>query len=359
MAAQLPRAADRPRMAASRHRCLWARSSECNEPNQMQRPPHWRGPGVFVPISFTDLGVPDDLVAVLTKRGITEPFDVQAATIPDAFKSSRACGRAPTGSGKTVAFGGTARRGSEASVSRRPHPRPTAPAHRSDLRELERSQPPAISASPPSARGRYEGRRRGGPVSTCRRVPGRLADLLRQGAPARRRRGGRHRRSRPHHVDSCRGRRLPPDPKTRQTYILATLDAIKVLTRLPAPQRITRPARRLTGGRTMCVCTDGPKRAGSSPARARSRPTIVFCRARAPTGSRPSLSAGAGPPSTVAVRRTSGTERRVRRQRRSAHATDVCWQIHVDGVARAPLRHPKTARPTCTARRTPARATAS
>src|SRR4029079_6183123 len=105
MAAQLPRAADAPRMAASRHRCLWARSSECNEPNQQQRPPQWRGPGVFVPISFTDLGVPDDLVAVLTKRGITEPFDVQAATIPDALTGRDVCGRAPTGSGKTIAFG--------------------------------------------------------------------------------------------------------------------------------------------------------------------------------------------------------------------------------------------------------------
>ena len=58
-----------------------------------------------MPISFTDLGVPDDLVAVLTKRGITEPFDVQAATIPDALAGRDVCGRAPTGSGKTIAFG--------------------------------------------------------------------------------------------------------------------------------------------------------------------------------------------------------------------------------------------------------------
>ena len=35
--------------------------------------------------SFTDLGLAPDLVAALAARGITEPFPVQAATIPDAL----------------------------------------------------------------------------------------------------------------------------------------------------------------------------------------------------------------------------------------------------------------------------------
>ncbi|MDZ7732963.1 MAG: DEAD/DEAH box helicase, partial [Acidimicrobiia bacterium] len=35
--------------------------------------------------SFADLGVPDDLVPVLTGRGIIEPFPIQAATLPDAL----------------------------------------------------------------------------------------------------------------------------------------------------------------------------------------------------------------------------------------------------------------------------------
>ena len=56
-------------------------------------------------MSFSDLGVPADLVAALAQRGITEPFDVQAATIPDALAGRDVCGRAPTGSGKTIAFG--------------------------------------------------------------------------------------------------------------------------------------------------------------------------------------------------------------------------------------------------------------
>jgi superfamily II DNA/RNA helicase len=55
--------------------------------------------------SFADLGVPDDLVAVLTRAGITTPFPIQTAVIPDALAGRDVSGRAPTGSGKTIAFG--------------------------------------------------------------------------------------------------------------------------------------------------------------------------------------------------------------------------------------------------------------
>jgi len=55
--------------------------------------------------SFADLGVPPDLVAVLNARGIADPFDIQRATIPDALAGRDVLGRAPTGSGKTIAFG--------------------------------------------------------------------------------------------------------------------------------------------------------------------------------------------------------------------------------------------------------------
>jgi len=55
--------------------------------------------------TFADLGVPDDLVAVLTRAGITTPFPIQTAVIPDALGGRDVSGRAPTGSGKTLAFG--------------------------------------------------------------------------------------------------------------------------------------------------------------------------------------------------------------------------------------------------------------
>ncbi len=55
--------------------------------------------------TFASLGVPEDLVSALGRRGITAPFPIQAATVPDAIAGHDICGRAPTGSGKTLAFG--------------------------------------------------------------------------------------------------------------------------------------------------------------------------------------------------------------------------------------------------------------
>jgi superfamily II DNA/RNA helicase len=55
--------------------------------------------------SFADLGVPARLCATLSRRGIAEPFPIQAATLPDALAGRDVAGKAPTGSGKTLAFG--------------------------------------------------------------------------------------------------------------------------------------------------------------------------------------------------------------------------------------------------------------
>jgi superfamily II DNA/RNA helicase len=55
--------------------------------------------------SFAELGLPPEIVAGLTKRGIAAPFPIQAATIPDAITGRDVLGRAATGSGKTLAFG--------------------------------------------------------------------------------------------------------------------------------------------------------------------------------------------------------------------------------------------------------------
>ncbi|MEV0901406.1 DEAD/DEAH box helicase [Actinoplanes sp. NPDC049802] len=55
--------------------------------------------------TFSDLGVPSEIVRVLTREGITTPFEIQAATVPDALAGRDVLGRGQTGSGKTLAFG--------------------------------------------------------------------------------------------------------------------------------------------------------------------------------------------------------------------------------------------------------------
>ena len=55
--------------------------------------------------TFAELGVPTNICQALDARGITSPFAIQAATIVDAMDGRDVCGRAPTGSGKPLAFG--------------------------------------------------------------------------------------------------------------------------------------------------------------------------------------------------------------------------------------------------------------
>lgn len=55
--------------------------------------------------SFADLGLPPSLLASLTAEGITVPFPIQAATLPDTLAGHDVMGRGQTGSGKTLAFG--------------------------------------------------------------------------------------------------------------------------------------------------------------------------------------------------------------------------------------------------------------
>jgi superfamily II DNA/RNA helicase len=56
-------------------------------------------------LSFADLGLPPRFLSVLAESGITTPFPVQTAAIPDLMAGRDVIGRAPTGSGKTLAFG--------------------------------------------------------------------------------------------------------------------------------------------------------------------------------------------------------------------------------------------------------------
>jgi len=54
--------------------------------------------------TFATLGVPSSLITGLTKGGITSPFPIQTATLPDTLAGRDVLGRGRTGSGKTLAF---------------------------------------------------------------------------------------------------------------------------------------------------------------------------------------------------------------------------------------------------------------
>ena len=54
---------------------------------------------------FADLGLPETLLAILTKKGFTTPTPIQAKIIPTALGGRDVVGIAQTGTGKTLAFG--------------------------------------------------------------------------------------------------------------------------------------------------------------------------------------------------------------------------------------------------------------
>ncbi|MFF7363792.1 DEAD/DEAH box helicase [Streptomyces sp. NPDC008125] len=56
-------------------------------------------------LTFASLGLPDGIVRKLAQNGVTSPFPIQAATIPDALAGKDILGRGRTGSGKTLSFG--------------------------------------------------------------------------------------------------------------------------------------------------------------------------------------------------------------------------------------------------------------
>jgi superfamily II DNA/RNA helicase len=137
--------------------------------------------------SFARLGVPDDLVAVLERRGITEPFPIQAATLPDAIAGLDVCGRAPTGSGKTLAFGLAAVMRVPRAAPRRPRGLVLVPTRELAAQVQRELQALAV------ARGHriatvyggvgYEPQRKAlrGGVEIVVACPGRLEDLVQQG----------------------------------------------------------------------------------------------------------------------------------------------------------------------------------
>ncbi|MEX2372850.1 MAG: DEAD/DEAH box helicase, partial [Dehalococcoidia bacterium] len=137
--------------------------------------------------SFADLGISDDLIAVLERDGITSPFPVQVMTIPDALDGRDVCGKAKTGSGKTLAFGLPMVMRTERARSRRPRAIVLVPTRELANQVAEEIAPLA------GARGLWLTAIYGG-VSMVRQIralrdgveiviatPGRLNDLLERG----------------------------------------------------------------------------------------------------------------------------------------------------------------------------------
>ena len=134
--------------------------------------------------SFIDLGVPADLAAVLSRKGINSPFPIQEYTVPDALQGLDVTGRAPTGSGKTIAFGLAVAAQVKAAKPKRPTALILAPTR--ELAEQIKSEVEPLAA----ARGRkvaavYGGTGYGAQQSALRRgvdvlvaCPGRLEDLI-------------------------------------------------------------------------------------------------------------------------------------------------------------------------------------
>jgi superfamily II DNA/RNA helicase len=138
--------------------------------------------------TFADLGVHDRLVAALAARGIDQPFEVQALAIPDAMAGRDLCGRAPTGAGKTIAFGVPLL----ARISRAEKRRPTAlilSPTRELAAQISRELEPLAGACARRVHAVYGGvsdalqrRQLSRGVDVLVACPGRLGDLLRQGA---------------------------------------------------------------------------------------------------------------------------------------------------------------------------------
>jgi superfamily II DNA/RNA helicase len=75
-----------------------------SSPTTASRPDAASAPAIAGAPSFASLGLAAPLVAALGAAGITTPFPIQVATLPDALAGRDVLGQGRTGSGKTLAF---------------------------------------------------------------------------------------------------------------------------------------------------------------------------------------------------------------------------------------------------------------
>jgi superfamily II DNA/RNA helicase len=139
--------------------------------------------------SFADLALPDPLLAALGHEGVTVPFPIQGATLPNSLAGRDVLGRGRTGSGKTLAFGlATLAR----TVGRRAEPRQPLALVLVPTRELAQQVTDALTPYARSVRlrlatvvggmsiGRQAGALRTG-AEIVVATPGRLKDLIDRG----------------------------------------------------------------------------------------------------------------------------------------------------------------------------------
>nr|WP_225993634.1 DEAD/DEAH box helicase [Actinomadura rudentiformis] len=140
--------------------------------------------------TFAELGLPEALVSGLARQGIEAPFPIQAAAIPDVMAGHDVLGRGKTGSGKTLAFGlpMLARLAGRKAAPKRPlglilvPTRELAQQVQTNLEPLGRTLGLRFKTviGQTSMFKQIDALRRG--VEILVATPGRLKDLMRQGA---------------------------------------------------------------------------------------------------------------------------------------------------------------------------------
>lgn len=142
--------------------------------------------------SFADLGLPGAVVDALAGEGITEPFPIQAATLPHALAGRDVLGRGRTGSGKTYGFLlPLVTRLSQPGAARRPkQPRGLILVPTRELAtQIDTALAPLARATGLRSTTVFGGVSAGRQIEALRRgvdiviaCPGRLTDLMQQGA---------------------------------------------------------------------------------------------------------------------------------------------------------------------------------
>ncbi|MGA7228988.1 MAG: DEAD/DEAH box helicase [Acidimicrobiia bacterium] len=139
-------------------------------------------------LNFAQLGLSERLTRVLEQSGVSEPFPIQEAAIPDALAGRDVSGKAPTGSGKTLAFGLPVISRVGKAGSRRPRALILAPT-RELADQIKVELHPLAKSVGRSVIAIYGGVGYGPQVGGLRKgvdilvaTPGRLEDLMSQGS---------------------------------------------------------------------------------------------------------------------------------------------------------------------------------